>query len=165
MGTYFPAHIESAARALALAGYSSEKAVKIIEAQYPDEPGLPAAKTLRDWRRDSPAIAEEEQAAMLEAHREIVLTAQRMALTDLDNHPEKYNAVQLMTVAGIAHDKLFKAADLHRPPPDNRQLVIVIPGLQPIMIQDDTETFDAEPALPSGTLHIDTSEGTTTTEA
>lgn len=136
MGTYFPAHIESAARALALAGYSSEKAVKIIAEQYPGEE--PSARSLRDWRREMPALAAEEASAMLEAHREIVLTAQRLTLLELDKPDHKLNAVQLMTVAGIAHDKLFKAADLQRPLQDNRQLVIIVPGLQPIAISDVT---------------------------
>jgi len=138
-GEQFSPEVWEFARSLSLAGYSSRQVEAAIKQHLPDE-RAPSYRQIARWRGSHEMTLEESEAA-LQTHREILLRAQRLALDDLETRPERYNAVQLMTVAGIAHDKLFKAQDLSRPPPDHRQLVIIVPGINPIQITDP-ETID-----------------------
>ena len=122
---HFPNHIRQTARALSLAGYSSQSIEAQLRQLYPQDV-IPDDRTIRRWRAGQPELSVEEQEAAASAYREITLTAQRLTLERLTNKPDELNAVQLMTVAGIASSKEHERLQRSQPAQDNRQLVIVV---------------------------------------
>ena len=127
---HFPNHIRQTARALSLAGYSSESIASQIAALYPGD-DAPSAPTIRRWRATQSELSVEEQEAAASAYREITLTAQRLTLERLTNKPDELNAVQLMTVAGIASSKEHER--LQRSQPNQ----IIVP-IQIVLNQPDS---------------------------
>ena len=127
---HFPNHIRQTARALSLAGYSSQSIETQLAELYPQDV-IPDDRTIRRWRAGQPELSVEEQEAAASAYREITLTAQRLTLERLTNKPDELNAVQLMTVAGIASSKEHER--LQRSQPNQ----IIVP-IQIVLNQPDS---------------------------
>ena len=127
---HFPNHIRQTARALSLAGYSSQAIETQLRQLYPGDV-IPDDRTIRPWRAGQPELSIEEQEAAAAAYREITLTAQRLTLERLTNKPDELNAVQLMTVAGIASSKEHER--LQRSQPNQ----IIVP-IQIVLNQPDS---------------------------
>ena len=122
---HFPNHIRQTARALSLAGYSSQSVAAQLAQLYPgDDP--PDPRTVRRWRATSPELTTEESEAISQANREIALTAQRIQLERMTNEPHNIKFQELVIAAGVAQSKEHERLQRSQPAQDNRQLVIVV---------------------------------------
>ena len=100
---HFPNHIRQTARSLSLAGYSSEQIARQIETLYPGEG--PTGRTIANWRSTFPKLSDEEAEAISQKNREIALTAQRIQLERLTEHPNDIPFRDIVIAGGVAQDK------------------------------------------------------------
>ena len=136
---HFPNHIRQTARALSLAGYSSESIASQIAQLYPGD-DAPSAPTIRRWRSTQSELTTEELEAQSQLNREIALVASNLVLQDLQTKPESINTQQKMIISGIAQSKEHERLQRAQPTQDNRQLVIVVNNP---MLNDTPLTIDA----------------------
>ena len=127
---HFPNHIRQTARALSLAGYSSEAVAAQLERLYPDDQ-IPDPRTIRRYRASSPELTTEELEAQSQLNREIALVASNLVLQDLQTKPESINTQQKMIISGIAQSKEHER--LQRAQPNQ----IIVP-IQIVLNQPDS---------------------------